>query len=1073
MKSSNASSGRVLAAAITLLFACSVSVSAAENSDCRGSRSSPIEIALPRDGEEIVTRTSPSVSWMVIEEIGQTVEIAVDTPAPRIQVKLPPRYGTIFVNVMAAPVVRIRRAEFNHASTKVRVTKLCADDPAWPAMRTWWEAVAAVTDETDKPLSSSDAGALANRVADLSARAPDARGGALVLHLSAQIKLVSQQFGKAATAFAAAEQAWLAVDDPARAAAARVGRAESMVASGDYEAVLDLVPAPRDRQRRTYYEVRLLNSRCIAFHYLHRLQQAGACYRWLAQQLQRLDEHMEYVNALRNSADLQFALGDPDRAIETARRAFELAVGPNASMVRGRAKLTSANISLARGDVQAAIADTNIALENFVEARAPSWQGDALLKAAAIYSELGARDESYLSVRDAFGRYSKDEPALVAGALGVYAGIEHDNHRFAEALYAEEAAVRIFSTLKMPEELERARLAKWRVQLDIGDWRDVERSLANNAAVSPMNAAARALLEADIAIRQKDYGFARARLYALRRGPMGFSQAMDAARLEAELWRAQGDGLRADAVLDAAMQSIDVIAHSTDNTLLRLMLARQARVLRASALNALLEQPPGSDTILTDKRFRIEAAWHWFARAPGIDELRVTNRPPQGIRTATRLDRAIAAELLAVPPSTSAGEVPFAERHELLSLLAGRRDETLAWTKASDVPALSAVQARLDQGEGLLAYLDGAERSALLYVTRSTADLYPVGAAQDVKATVNELRILTRSPSKSLVEVAATAARLSQELFAGMPAAPLPDKLNVVAGGPLEGTPWSILTWSGKANVLLDTTMVRQVRLTREGVVNNDTGHRIELHVVVPDRRQRELSHLPRLSLAEAEPEMIRDAIRDLNIVTDAEVHATPTDVLFVLNRPRAWVHVAAHGTAQPSRIGYAGLWLDPEQPDSTPQFLSWIDILDRGISADLVVLNACQLGDSGDAINGNLSFASATSQAGAKQVVASLWPVSDAASAIWVPAFYSALTADPKHDAAEALRAAQLKLRESRAFRHPFYWAGMQAFTHLPILPAPTAASKKQSAKSKAARSAPLISSSPKASPATAVRLH
>jgi CHAT domain-containing protein len=137
---------------------------------------------------------------------------------------------------------------------------------------------------------------------------------------------------------------------------------------------------------------------------------------------------------------------------------------------------------------------------------------------------------------------------------------------------------------------------------------------------------------------------------------------------------------------------------------------------------------------------------------------------------------------------------------------------------------------------------------------------------------------------------------------------------------------------------------------------------------------------------------------------------------------------------AQPQRIGYAGIWLEPSGDEKTPPFLSWIDILDSGVSADLVVLNACQLGDSGTAVNGNLSFADAVSRAGAKHVVAALWPVSDAAAALWVPAFYSAITADPHHDAAQALRAAQLRLRESRAFRLPFFWAGMQTIDRLPI---------------------------------------
>ena len=152
------------------------------------------------------------------------------------------------------------------------------------------------------------------------------------------------------------------------------------------------------------------------------------------------------------------------------------------------------------------------------------------------------------------------------------------------------------------------------------------------------------------------------------------------------------------------------------------------------------------------------------------------------------------------------------------------------------------------------------------------------------------------------------------------------------------------------------------------------------------------------------------------------------------LAEPGAWVHIAAHGTAQPQHIGYAGLWLEPSGDDKTPAFLSWLDILDKGVRADLVVLNACQLGDSGNAINGNLSFAAAVSRAGAKQVVAALWPVSDSAAALWVPAFYSALAADPEHNAAAALRVAQLRLRASRAFAHPFFWAGMQATARLSL---------------------------------------
>jgi CHAT domain-containing protein len=120
------------------------------------------------------------------------------------------------------------------------------------------------------------------------------------------------------------------------------------------------------------------------------------------------------------------------------------------------------------------------------------------------------------------------------------------------------------------------------------------------------------------------------------------------------------------------------------------------------------------------------------------------------------------------------------------------------------------------------------------------------------------------------------------------------------------------------------------------------------------------------------------------------------------------------------------------------PAFLSWLDVLSAGVSADLVVLNACDLGDSGEAVNGNMSFAAAVSRAGARQVVAALWAVSDSAAALWVPAFYSAISAHPELDSAEGLRAAQLRLRSTISFRHPYFWAGMQSISNLNVAAAP-----------------------------------
>ena len=98
-------------------------------------------------------------------------------------------------------------------------------------------------------------------------------------------------------------------------------------------------------------------------------------------------------------------------------------------------------------------------------------------------------------------------------------------------------------------------------------------------------------------------------------------------------------------------------------------------------------------------------------------------------------------------------------------------------------------------------------------------------------------------------------------------------------------------------------------------------------------------------------------------------------------------------------------------------------------LTADLVVLSACQTGLGSGALTdvpaGDdwVGLTRAFLHAGAKRVVATLWPVDDWATAALMEHFYEEIVAGT--DARQALARAQRALRAERATTHPFYWAG------------------------------------------------
>ena len=140
-------------------------------------------------------------------------------------------------------------------------------------------------------------------------------------------------------------------------------------------------------------------------------------------------------------------------------------------------------------------------------------------------------------------------------------------------------------------------------------------------------------------------------------------------------------------------------------------------------------------------------------------------------------------------------------------------------------------------------------------------------------------------------------------------------------------------------------------------------------------------------------------------------------------------VHFATHGILNNKHPELSGLVLSlvNEQGKAQNGFLKLQDIYNLKLPVDLVVLSGCETG-LGEEIRGEglIGLTRGFMYAGASRVVASLWSVSDMATATLMADFYRAMEHEGMTPAA-ALRVAQIRMWRQKQWSSPYYWAAFQ----------------------------------------------
>jgi CHAT domain-containing protein len=154
---------------------------------------------------------------------------------------------------------------------------------------------------------------------------------------------------------------------------------------------------------------------------------------------------------------------------------------------------------------------------------------------------------------------------------------------------------------------------------------------------------------------------------------------------------------------------------------------------------------------------------------------------------------------------------------------------------------------------------------------------------------------------------------------------------------------------------------------------------------------------------------------------------ATPAAYLASNPAQFSYIHFVAHGMANRLSPLDSAILLSGTADGSFKLYAR--DIVQHPLRADLVTISACySAGERSYSGEGLVGLAWAFLRAGAHNVIAALWDVTDAPAEQLMEHFYEQLDKGRTPD--EALRSAKLSLLHGGTYHNPFYWAPFQLYT-------------------------------------------
>lgn len=755
-----------------------------------------------------------------------------------------------------------------------------------------------------------------------------------------------------------------------------------------------------------------------------------------------------FINTLNNLAGVEDSLGNVDQAESLWRSTLRLNTQVSQKEFIFRSEFYLGRMLTEQGRFDEALELLDSAAAYFQTYNDGSWYNQSLVWLGNLYANVTDYEQARISYEQVLGLSTKGGQQH-ANVLRRLASINwaQGSHSLADTQYQE--ALRVYESLSLRSSVATVRSEYSQLQHQAGQLDE-----AYDGQINAMNS----LRELG---QRREAARAQSRLGQMYASDSEYILAEQHLRNALDEHRAVGDELyeldtlMALANMQSGQMALVTIAEATElasSMQLRTMApALQSSFLasRRTAFERHMDLLLGTD--------QVEAAWQISEKIRArslldlVQHAEATNKTHQESR----------GELLEELQASDNTERKLALQRKLNIL--DSRDRRLNDTFETDQPLFSPVslQEGLDNDTAVLSYFLGEHHSHLWTITNGDVKHFNLSGAEKINTIAASLSTALRSQRQSPAQIHYLTRELSELI--------LPDgvldnqytELVILADSNLHLVPFGLLPLStrdssmpGDSMVLLDQAKITYAPSARlyqllSQKADLDGGNLLVLADPLSTNRdkyeqrtsllaqralQQTAMNLEQLPGAQIEARSIANKLSlsgsgSLNNWSLETRVGNQANEAFVASGNLAdydIIHFATHGVVDAEFPGLSGLVLASEpNSEKAITYLRPHQIAGLDLGAELVVLSGCETGI-GKSLTGEgpMSLSRPFFIAGAKQVISSLWKVSDQATAQLMEQFYHNLLVE-EMSASEALREAQLWMREHDMWWHPYFWAG------------------------------------------------